>query len=251
MSSASTAVPQSECVELLELATPHLYRRNLFRILGLSINATAADVRRQQKRIEMQRKLGVTASEAADGPLALNPPPTEEELRVAMDRLNDPRSRLLDEVLWFWPTCENIADDAAICALQAGDITQAAEFWTNQASENGCGQIAKHNLAVLHHLLALDGEIQLASGLPQLNGNGHLSEHWSQAYARWEEVFDDEHFWSRVRDRIRELNDASLTTGFARRLQETFPKALLLINGKIALSAAERSDIENASATQF
>ena len=60
------------------------------------------------------------------------------------------------------------------------------------------------------------------------------------------EVLDGEEFWSVLKNRIRDLNDMQLTTGFARRIRSTLPKALLLINARLALSAAERGDTDLA-----
>lgn len=56
-------------------------------------------------------------------------------------------------------------------------------------------------------------------------------------------MIKEEEFWDVVRNRVRELNDTQLTTGFARRARRTLDTALLLINAKIAYAAAERSDV--------
>jgi hypothetical protein len=59
-------------------------------------------------------------------------------------------------------------------------------------------------------------------------------------------VLDGDDVWSRVRDRVRELNDVRLTTGLVRRLRNTLPKMLLLINAMMARAAAERQDADGA-----
>ena len=137
------------CEPLLELASPAVYRRNLFRVLGLPITATAKDVQREQNRRRMQEKLGIAAANGSRGPLDLDPPPTEEDIRGAMERLNRPIDRLLDEIFWFWPTNGDSADDPALEALQQGDVKEAADIWMGLARDTRDGHIATHNLAVL------------------------------------------------------------------------------------------------------
>jgi hypothetical protein len=184
----------SECRELLDLATPQLYRRNLFRVLGLSVTATPADARRQQKRREMQRKLGVASFEGNVGSLAINPPPTEEEIRVALDRLNDPQARLLDEVFWFWPTVGNPEIDPALEALEKGQVDEATNIWIKQSGDSRNPQVSIHNLAVLDHLTALESKVHANAG-DQHDGNFEV---WERALARWQIILNGDEYWSRV-----------------------------------------------------
>ncbi|RJQ63191.1 MAG: tripartite tricarboxylate transporter TctB family protein [Desulfobacteraceae bacterium] len=237
---------RSECEQLLALATPQIYRRNLFRVLGLPVNATSKDVHRQQKRRQMQEKLGVTPSDNRSGPLSLKPPPTEDEIRAAMERLNHPVDRLLDECLWFWPTNASAAADPAIKALESGEVKKASQIWSGQSKTKGPGEVASHNLAVLYHLAALDHEENLTQKSLDQKRQELLANIWRRAFTQWNTVLDGEEFWSVVRERIREMNDLQLTTGFARSIRASLPKALLLINVRIALNAAERGDTDRA-----
>jgi len=233
---------RSDCEPLLELATPHIYHRNLFRVLGLPINATPKDVQRQQNRRKMQVKLGLTSSNGFGGHLALDPPPTEEDIRNAMERLHCPMDRLLDEVFWFWPTQGDASSDSALKALEQGDLKQAADVWMPLAKVAGEGHIATHNLAVLAHLIALDYEGRLATSDLTEKDRKRLADLWGRGFARWKKVFEGEDFWSVVKSRVRDLNDIQLTTGFVRRVRSMLPTALLLINAKLAYGAAERGD---------
>ncbi len=228
---------EASCEPLLELAIPGIYRRNLFRVLGLPLNATPKDVQRQESRRKMQAKLGVSSSNGKSASLGLDS--TDEESRAAMERLTRPRDRLLDEVFWFWPAGGVAGNDPGLKALEQGDLEAAKGTWAGHAS-GGC--IATHNLAVLYHLSALDQEKHLASSGSSNGEVKGLSDIWHYAFARWKEVIEGEAFWSKVKDRVREVNDAQLPTGFVRRVRSTLPMALLLINAKIACAAAERSD---------
>lgn len=260
----------SDCKELLELATPGLYHRNLFRVLGLPVNASPKDVQREQNRRRMQEKLGITSCSSPCGSLALNPPPTDKDVRAAMERLNRPVDRLLDEVFWFWPVNGDHATDASLEAIKEGNVERATDLWTKHAGQHAEGQIAAHNLAVYYHLAALDYEAWLtASDLMErepkrlmglwrrplahlkerkekTNEQEHLAELWGRSFAHWKAVLEGEEFWRGVKDRVRELNDVQLTTGLVRRVRGTLPTALLLICAKMAYEAAERSDIASA-----
>src|SRR6476646_5421813 len=104
MDTMATAESRLEFQPLLEIAGPKLFRRNSFRVLGVSTRTTARDIKRLQNRRQMQDKLGVTAARNdIDNPLTLTPPASEEDTRAAIERLSRPVDRLLDEIFWFWP----------------------------------------------------------------------------------------------------------------------------------------------------
>jgi len=241
-------VDKPEYEPLLEVATPDIYRTNLFRVLGLSVRATPSDVRRQQQRLAMQKKLGITPSDVSDGPLTLTPPPTDEEVRTAMERLYDPETRLLHEVFWFWPTNGDGVADPGLKALEQGEIGQAIGQWRQeqQTDGNGCGHIAAHNLAVIRHLIAVDYETRLASQGLSGKEQDLLPQVWSQAFSDWKVVLEGEGFWDSLKERVRQLADQKLTTGIVRRMRQTMPKAVLLVNARFAHMAAERAEADLA-----
>ena len=236
----------SGCEQLLDLALPGIYRKNLFRVLGLPVNATPRDVQRRENRRKMQNKLGIAGSSGSGVPLAIDPPPTEEDLRAALERLHRPMDRLLDEVMWFWPTNGDPGSDPALKALNGGDLNKATSIWEDLAGSYGLNEIALHNLAVLDHLTALDIEHSLDIQNANRKELKRLNDLWLRVFERWKLVLDGEEFWSAVRSRIQELDDARLTTGLSRRIKETMPSALLLINAKIAFVAAEKSEDKQA-----
>lgn len=226
---ASSAV--HVCEELLELATVGLYRNNLFRVLCIPVHAGPAEVRQRQKKLDMQRKLGLAAESGSAGIFVLNPPPSADVTGKAIERMNDPVARFLDEVFWFTAP----AGDAGLAALERGSVAEARNAWKQIAGKSGMDTIhALHNLAVLDHLLALEG--------PNYDGSA------SAALASWKGIIDGEAYWDRVRFRIGEMNDARLTTGFVRRLRSTLPGMLMLTFARLAVSAAERGDAGAAAA---
>src|SRR5205823_2907170 len=129
-----------------------------FRIAGLPVNATAREVARQFERIRIHEKWG-QATGAGLELFPLQPPPTRELLREAQERLRDPESRFTDEFFWFWPEqFGQSRPDGPLALLAAGNIQGACEAWERAIEEPGRNGWARHNLAVLAHLLALDLE---------------------------------------------------------------------------------------------
>ncbi len=218
------------CEELLELATVDLYRNNLFRVLAVPVNTGPAEVRQRQKRLEMQRKLGLSAEVSFTGIFPLTPPPSSETAAKAMERMNDPLARFLDEFFWFSAP----PGDAGLAALERGNVTEARNHWKRQPSGSANTVHGLHNLAVMEHILALEST--------QSEGAA------SAALAAWKNTLAAETFWDHVRSRVGEMNDVRLTTGFVRRLRDTLPRMKLLIFARQAVAASEQGDTKKTAA---
>ncbi len=242
MSTSATTTPRVGCPPLLNMAAPEIYRSNLFRVLALPVHATGKDVQRLRARRQLEAKLGISAPDGFNGTLRLAPPPTDEGIRAAWDAFHRPTDRILHEVFWLWPVNDRGDEDPALKALQQGQTTVASDLWAELSELDDPGGIATHNLAVLDHLIALDYEYRLSSGALSDEEGHRLKELWKRSFNRWRKVCDGEEFWDTLKSRIRQFDDMQLTTGFVRRIRESLPSALLLINAKIAYSAAERSD---------
>jgi hypothetical protein len=82
-----------------------LYRRNAFRVLGISIGASPQSAAKSQKLREMQQKLGMANGEQHGGGALLPLPdaPDAEAVRRAGESLQDPISRFVHSFFWFWP----------------------------------------------------------------------------------------------------------------------------------------------------
>jgi len=237
---ASSALSERTCARLLEAATPDLYRRNAFRVLGLPVTASGRDIRRREQRLRIAERLGVAAHGGNGGYLPLDPPPTEEDIRNALQRLYDPETRLLDEFFWFWPRqLGSVEEDDGLALLAHGRQREALALWLKHERDGGRQRVSTHNLAVFYHAVALDLEHRALAGT--LSSEEERIRHacWERAFRRWRDLSDDEPFWSRLRARVRDLDDPRLTTGLARRLRESLGKALLLVNARMAVQAAE------------
>src|SRR5258708_25424155 len=93
---------RSECKPLLDAANKDLFRKNAFRITGLSVDATTREVAKHAEKLKMLVELGQDPH-TPNAALPMKPPPSLDEIRDAFQKLRDPVQRLLDEFFWFWP----------------------------------------------------------------------------------------------------------------------------------------------------
>lgn len=228
---------------LLESATPDLYRNNAFRILNVPVTASSGDSIKQQKRLAMMERLGERPAVRDRQYLPITPPPDEDTIRKASQRHRDPELRLMDELFWIWPRNHGTTQDEAMDLLAAGRIESAVACWTRWQCTEQDACLATHNLAVLHHAVALDME-RLADRSP--DGEGRRDHYWKAAYQYWRVIVEHDEFWNRVAARARDLDDPRLTDNLVRRMRCTLPLALIHVGLRLAVQAATTGDVANA-----
>jgi hypothetical protein len=241
---SSTSISEANgCKALEQSADLQIYIKNTFRVTGLPVLASEKDIKKRTDRQKMLEKLG----HAEDGPKVAYPllsPATSEQITAAIQRLKNPELRMVDEFFWFLPeSIETPEQDLAYQAVLAGDQDTAFQIWTDKESSPSSGSVAKHNLAVLFHLTALDwtdyqlGSPQTSSTPPflEVEREQKIRGYWTNAITRWKQVVADERIEEYIKRRIRALDDPRLTTGFGRRFFESLPSSIARINAEIAL----------------
>lgn len=229
---------------LLEMAGPDLYLRNPFRLLDVPVTASGMAVRRQSEKIRKRLEFDAEAADVG-GPLRLPFTPSSEDLALAPQVIQDPQKRLIAELFWFWPAATGSGDgsDPAFGALAAGDPATAAALWSKAGSDGADGARAVHNLAVLYHALALDGEQTEGDVSPRGGAESDLPAVWGCALSLWNEVLARDDVWAVLCERVQALDDPQLTEAAVPAIREALPAALLAVNARLAVEAAERSDI--------
>lgn len=207
------------------MAGPDVYRSNSFRILGVLADAASPDIRREQKRREMQQKLGMAATNSA-ALLPTNDGDDPEVVRGALDRLRDPVDRFLQELFWFSGSSEQ---DAGLDALRSGNVEEARQQWAIQSRDGATRTRAIQNLAILDHVNAIEAEIFDA-------------DLWKSALSRWNTLVSSDLFWEHLASRIDALSDARLSTELLQRVRNSLPVALISINAKLALAEADEGN---------
>lgn len=239
---AMNANEQEECICLLDACTPQLYRQNAFRITGLLVDSSTREIKRRIDDLKNAAECG-NAREEHSHAFALDPTPSIDLIREAAQQLQDPERRIVNEVFWFWPAKWGEGrSDQHLSALGNGDKDTAFKGWAS-ALKNGPGSaavIAKHNMAVMYHLVALDSEHLAVHNDLTSDQHQAIAKYWGFALKWWEDLTNDETFWSLIAERIRILDDPRLTTGFARRMRSTFPQALDRVNAMLALAFFEK-----------
>jgi len=237
---------RADCEPLAAVATKNLYRKNAFRLLGLSADATVREISKHGVKLKQLTELGLGPAGPAL-PFPLKPPASQDEIRAALQRLQDPEKRLVDEFFWFWPEEFGRSNlDPSILALQAGDTGTAMKLWGLKESDPVNGAVATHNLAVAWHLTALEFENYTAEAGGGEDGQTRLTGFWTDALRRWACLTRDETFWDRFQGRIRQLDDPRLTSGFAHRFRTSLPECIAKINGELALEYGEAAELERA-----
>lgn len=236
--SGAAPAPRDSWPPLLAAASATLYAGNPFRRLGLSTLAGPREVTRRLEQLKMSLELGAPEFDWAFAP---NPPPPGEQLRESAQLLKDTLDRLLHEVFWFWPA--NYPDegpDSAMEALLAGDSDTAFLQWQSEAA---AGQIvAVHNLAIFHHLAALDVE-RSGAAIEQ-----ETMEWWNAAISQWQQVRHSDEFWERLRQRVVLLADARIPLELPALIRATLPAAWCGIHASLAIARAKKGQWHETAA---
>lgn len=239
----------SECKALLDACTPEVYINNTFRITGLAVDATTREVKRRIEELKADDEAGHEAEQTHA--FALTTSPKLEQLRAAAQRLHEPECRIIDEFFWFWPyEWGKGHSDPALLMIQKGEDKQAYKIWTKSLADTedvACSIVAKHNLAVMAHIRALDAELVSLQNDHSPEELELISKYWRMCFKWWEELSDNEMFWDLVAQRIHILKDPHLTTGFVRRMRYTFPEALDKINAMLAIRFIDKNKIALAN----
>lgn len=246
-SEPETAIHGAEFEPLLQAARPDLFRHNAFRIAELPVRAQNKDMDRRQKMIEMAAQTGASVPPGPYRALPLDGAVDAERLREAMNRLRDPVLRIIDELFWFWPLeGAGAGPDPAIALLSENQVRPAFETWKKLGLQGDAAGVAGHNLAVLCSAVALEFEDPAAAQALKDVTPKEAAVFWDLAFKGWKLVIDTDAFWERVEERIREINDPRLPTATSRRIRRTLPLALLSINARLAVQAAEKGNKEAA-----
>lgn len=161
-----------------DLAGMRLYRDNAFAVTGLPIDAQGRAVRQHRQRLDARLAVEDTWVPDPDSPLVGGH--RKDEVRAAFEEFQDPRRRLVDELLWRW------GEPGPDCGCPASVHEE-------------------HDNAVRFHAMALDAEA----------GRGHATTDardilWQGAASAWGPLLERPEFRRHIAHRIERLDDPRL-----------------------------------------
>lgn len=230
---------------LSQLCTEYVYRNNAFHILGIPTTASSRIIRRRQEDFESAHALGAT-SWAQEFPqwMPKGNVPSYEEVCEAFAFITDPANRTVSEFFWIWPID---GAEKGMNECMSGVYTSAIKSYLPLTRKgSNLRPLAQHNLAVIYHALAIEGELAMLAGDQKPARRSETLRYWESAFSYWEKLADDDDFWALYEARMREFDDPRLTGGFIRRFRQEFPIAFDNINARIALSYARKGLSQDA-----
>lgn len=207
-----------------------IYLHNGFRIFNIPINASQRKVKNEFDNVESVRQLGGFGPKDSldvysNLPFPITPKPNYIDYQNAKNRLNQPRTRFIDELFWFWP--EDLANkrDPTIKALKRGNIDEAVALWDSSSAAN-----AAHNLAVYNHIIAIDKE-----GFNDSSDYGDGNEdNWREAINQWRITLSNNDFKNLAIERVQQLDDPTMRQDYVEEIFSQLAVAILSINVSIA-----------------
>ena len=250
---------------LEDICNANVYEKNAFYLLGLSVDTTSRNIRRRQEDlIDGLSEMGGKAwtSEFERYLLGRMKAPNVPDAKNLFDRLKDPEFYASEMFFWFWPRNQG---DEAIEAIIKGERDYAVREWVADMGKPGLrGLIARHNLAVVLHYYAIDGEKYLLSiaGRNDVGGSlqsgsrgllveevtGAVDRYWKSAFELWECLSFDDAFWDVFADKVKKLNDPRLDEEFITSFREKFPICFDGINADFMVAYAKMNVIASPSA---
>jgi hypothetical protein len=185
-------------------------RANAFRVLSLPADVELRQIHRQKDRLLVLIELGEQAGTKQYGLPPLRDI-SKEEILEAVHLLERSEDSLIEELFWVHE----------VDGLQYGELHDVFGALCRTANGNTAhGAVARHNLAVMHSILA------------QERADNQGSDHWKEALNIWKEVMDDDVFWTFMKARAVKIGSEKfardvMKVAVCKRLSSTFSEEIV------------------------
>lgn len=196
------------------------YQNNAFRVLGLQPNVSMHEIMKRVNEIKVKKSLGMEIVYEYDFPWMGKLDRSEHNVINALQRLENPVSRLKEEIFWFW--FETDCDKKAINYLKKNDRQAAHKTWKALiTSENPTKKSisAFMNQIILAHSTVIGAENNVRYGdetKKQKKKNITLNEkHWKNwrfVINRFALIASNEVFWEMVKNKAEKIDDPRLSS---------------------------------------
>ena len=192
------------------------YQNNAFRILGLNPNVSMKEIMQRVNEFKVKKSLDMNVVYEYDFPWMGPLDRSEQNIRNALQSLDNPVSRLREEIFWFWFVTD--CDKKAINYLKKNNHQAAHKTWNALiTSENPTKESmsASINQTILVHSSIIGEECE-EKEKNQNKKSATLSEkHWKN----WKFVINqftllasNEVFWEMIKNKAEKIDDPRLSS---------------------------------------
>jgi len=138
------------------------YQNNAFRIIGLTSDVSIKEITQRVNEIKVKKSLDIDVSYEFDFSWMGQIDRSEQNVINALQRLENPITRLKEEIFWFW--IDTDLDRRALDCLVNGDRQSAHELWKSVIASNLPEKkkvSALANQMILSHSSVIGKEINL------------------------------------------------------------------------------------------
>ena len=217
-----------------------LYRDNPFRILGVNSDVSEKEVGKAASRLLKWIEIGETPQIKDALPYLGLLRITREQIKQALNEIEDPRARIRAEL--FWPSPNFSIFETCNELLKKGEYAEFIHGCTRQIGEAGLdASLGRHYLALFYHSAA----ISASRVSPKMARDGSPPADWDQAFKYWFLVMGDDCFWRYVADRVRLLNDPRIDDSAVQEMRQELPLQILRVNVSRATASFERGRLDD------
>ena len=228
----------------------NIYKINGFRLFGLNITDKTNIIDNRMTKVEAYKKRFKRKDSSYDDTnplegvfdkgnvtllLPVSPAPSYIDYQNARNRLNDVRTRLIDEIFWFWPkTLEEPLEEFVVKYLKNNDYESSKNYWESVSKTESINTTSVHNLAVLNHIKALE--------LFEKEDYDAVS-YLKDSLKYWSIILSGSNFKNYVKERVNTLNDPRLTNEYVDEIFNQLPTDLLNINISIIKNLSKSHNV--------
>jgi len=192
------------------------YQNNAFRILGLKPNVSMRDIMKRVNEIKVKISLGMEIVYEYDFPWMGALDRNEHSIIKALQRLENPISRLKEEIFWFW--FETDCDKKAINYLKKNNYLAAHKTWNKLiSSENSTKESmsAFMNQIILAHSSVIREECVEKEKNQKKKSTTLREKHWENwkfVINRFTLIASDKIYWEMVKEKAEKIDDPRLSS---------------------------------------
>lgn len=218
------------------------YSDNPFRILGLNSDASGSEAGKAASRLLKWIEIGEIPQIIDALPYLGSLRPTREQIKQAINEIEDPRARIRAEL--FWPSSNFSASETCNELIKNGQYPAFVQLCEKRIANVGLdASLGRHYLAIFYHSAA----ISASRASPKTTRDGSSPADWDQAFKYWFLVMRDDGFWTYLADRVRLLNDPRIDEFAIQEMREALPLEILRVNVTRATASFERGRLADFS----